>query len=105
MPQEYLRNMLGFQHQTGQPGRARLLHFVSTFELKTDTKWLLQFTRHLNRDDFELSVCCFYHGGPVQAQLEKMGVATHNLDLPSERDPRAILRARRVIDKVAPDVV
>jgi glycosyltransferase involved in cell wall biosynthesis len=52
-----------------------------------------------------MTIACFYKGGPVQEQLENIGVRTFNLDLPSERDPRAILRARRLIETISPDVV
>jgi glycosyltransferase involved in cell wall biosynthesis len=83
----------------------RLLHFVSTFAVKTDTKWLLQIARHLDRDDFDLHVACFYEAGPVQSQLDQLGVKTYNLDAPFEADPRAVVRAKRLMDRLRPDLV
>jgi glycosyltransferase involved in cell wall biosynthesis len=105
MRQGYLRQMFGLGHGPVHPGPARVLHLVSTFAVKTDTKWLLQLARYLDRARFEMTVACFYEGGPVQQQLESIGVRTFNLDMPSERDPRAIIAAQRVIDHVGPDVV
>lgn len=85
--------------------RYRVLHFVSTFALKTDTKWLLQIAEHLDRTRFQLSVACFYQDGEVRDLLRRMGVETHNLDAPVEWDPRAIIRARDVIRESAADLV
>ena len=70
-----------------------LLHLVSTFQTKTDTKWLLQLARHLDRAAFRLAAACFYDGGPVRDQLEALGVRTFNLEMRNEHDPRAIIRA------------
>lgn len=85
--------------------RRTILHFVSTFAIKTDTKWLLQLAAHLDRTRFRLVVACFYEGGPMRQALERKGIETHNLDVPGRRSPRAILRARRLIRRVRPDLV
>lgn len=84
--------------------RCRLMHFVSTFEIKTDTKWLVQLARYLDRGRFDLSAVCFYGGGPIQADLDALGVRTFNLDVADEHDLRAILRARRVMQTAGCDV-
>lgn len=86
-------------------GPRHVVHFVSTFELKTDTKWLLQLARQIDRDRYRFSAVCFYGGGPVQEHLEALGVRTHNLNTPDERDPRAVLRARKLIQELQPDIV
>jgi len=82
-----------------------VLHLVSTFEVKTDTKWLVQIARYLDRRRYQMSVACFHGDGPVRDQLEDLGIRTHNLEAPDERDPRAILRARRLIDQGGYDIV
>lgn len=83
----------------------RVVHFVSTFEVKTDTKWLLQLVRHSNPREFETAVVCIYGGGPLKKQFEDLNVRTENLDVPGERDPRAILRARDFIESFDADIV
>lgn len=85
--------------------RCNLLHMVSTFAIKTDTKWLLQIARHLDRERFNLSAACFYDGGPIRDELESLGVRTFDLDLPHEFDPRAVLRAKRLIYDLHCDIV
>lgn len=88
------------------PGRPwRIIHFVSTFAVKTDTKWLVQIARHLDRERFSLSAACFHASGPVRDQLESLGVATFDLGVPNEHDPRAIVRARRLIVEQQCDAV
>jgi len=83
----------------------RILHFVSTFGVKTDTKWLVQIARHLDRRRFSLSAACFHEDGPIRGELESLGVSTFNLGVPNERDPRAIVRARRLIVQQGCDIV
>lgn len=87
------------------PRRTRVLHLVSTFAAKTDTKWLVQIARHLDRARFELSAACCYGGGPVECELRSLGVTTHNLDTPGEWDVRAIGRASALFARVRPDIV
>jgi glycosyltransferase involved in cell wall biosynthesis len=82
-----------------------VLHFASTFQTKTDTKWLAQIARYLDRRTFRLSAACFYDGGPVREQLESLGVATYDLDVRDERDLRAVFRARDLIRDIGCDVV
>jgi len=82
-----------------EPGSrpCRVLHLVSTFQIKTDTKWLEQIARTLDRRRFHLSAACFYGGGPIRDRLDALGVRTWNLKVPGACDPRAVLRARRLI--------
>ncbi len=87
------------------PGRpVGLVHFVSTFAEKTDTRWLVQLCRHLDPRLFHVSVACFYEGGQLREQFESIGVRTYNLDVADERDPRAILRAHRLLSKIHCDI-
>lgn len=82
-----------------------ILHFVSTFQVKTDTKWLLTLAHHLDPTNHRMSIACFYEGGPLQDCFEAEGVRTFNLESPCESDPRAIIRAKQLIDRLRPDVV
>ncbi len=94
------------EHGTSTPdGRIGVLHLVSTFAVKTDTKWLVQLARHMDRGRYRLSAACFYDGGPIQAELDTLGVETFNFETGDERDPRAILRARECIASSGCDVV
>lgn len=92
-----------FSQSSDRP--VHVLHFVSTFAVKTDTKWLLQLARHFNPDRVRTSIACFYEDGPMRAQLEAQGVTTFNLNTPGEHDPRAVIRARRLIRESRADVV
>lgn len=93
--------------QLAAPGErpVRVLHLVSTFEIKTDTKWLLQLARRIDRRRFELSAACFHGGGPIRDRLDDLGVRTHNLHCPGELDPRSVTRAARLIRAGGYDVV
>jgi glycosyltransferase involved in cell wall biosynthesis len=86
-------------------GRIGVLHLVSTFAVKTDTKWLVQLARHMDPGRYRLSAACFYGGGPMQAELASLGVETSNFQIADERDPRAILRARDCMTHSGCDVV
>jgi glycosyltransferase involved in cell wall biosynthesis len=82
-----------------------LLHFVSTFEVKTDTKWLVQLARHLAGREFAFHAACFHTPRPIRDQLESAGAKTFDLGVRGECDPRAILRAHRLIRELEPDIV
>ena len=84
---------------------ARVLHLVSTFEIKTDTKWLHLLARHLDRSRVEMSVACFHGSGPMRDRFEALGVRTFNLKTRHELDPRAAIRAARLIRGGRFDVV
>jgi len=92
----------------GSPGPARAIrvaHVVSTFEVKTDTKWLLLLLRHLDRQRVEPAVVCMYGGGPMQERFEALGIETENLDAPAEMSLSAVGRAYRYIRSGRFDVV
>ncbi len=83
----------------------RVLHLVSTFAVKTDTKWLLQLLRRQDRARFETAIACFYEGGPMRERFERIGVRTFNLNVPVTIDPRGITRAAALINKWQPSIV
>ncbi len=83
----------------------RVLHLVSTFAVKTDTKWLLQLLRRQDRDRFETAIACFYEGGPMRERFERIGVRTFNLNVPLTIDPRGVTRAAALINKWQPSIV
>jgi glycosyltransferase involved in cell wall biosynthesis len=85
--------------------RIRVLHVVSTFQVKTDTKWLLSLLRHFDRRQCEPAIACMYGGGPIQEQFESLAVATVNWKCPAEADLRVVGRAYRYIRSGSFDVV
>lgn len=95
----------GKPNQSGHARPLRVLHFVSTFAVKTDTKLLARMAPHVDRSNCEWAFACFYDGGPMQGVFTSAGCSTFNLNLPSQFDPRAVFRAQNVIDTFQPDVV
>lgn len=87
------------------PRPIRVLHVVSTFEVKTDTKWLLTLLRRRDTHRCIPSIACLYGGGPMQANFESIGVPATNWEAPGELDLRAIHRAYREIRRGQFDVV
>ncbi|GMU32596.1 MAG: hypothetical protein AMXMBFR20_04680 [Planctomycetia bacterium] len=100
-----LRSMYAFLPMRPLTRPFRVAHFVSTFAVKTDTKWLVQLARHLDPREFQSAAVCFHEGGPIQAQLNDIGVRTENIDVAGEHDPRAIFRARDFIESFEADIV
>jgi glycosyltransferase involved in cell wall biosynthesis len=82
-----------------------LMHLVSTFQIKTDTKWLIRLFERINRQEFHLVVGAFYDDGPAREQFEKMGIETFCLNLPKVWDPRVLWRLAKMIDRYNPDIV
>jgi len=83
----------------------RVLHVVSTFEVKTDTKWLLLLLRNVDRHQCCSSIACMYGDGPMRNRIESLGVEAANLDSPGETDLRTIGRVYRYIRSGRFDVV
>jgi glycosyltransferase involved in cell wall biosynthesis len=81
------------------------MHLVSTFQIKTDTKWLLRLLSKINRQEFGLSIGAFYDDGPVRPAMEKLGIETFCLESPSVFDPRSIYRLSGAIKKYQPDII
>jgi glycosyltransferase involved in cell wall biosynthesis len=82
-----------------------VMHLVSTFQVKTDTKWLVRLLERIDRKEFRLVVGAFYDDGPARGQFEKMGIETFCLGLPKVWDLRAVPRLMKKIDEFKPDIV
>jgi len=89
----------------GHAGPVRVLHVVSTFEVKTDTKWLIQLLGHLDRRRVASSIACMYGGGPMQERFASLGIETANWHAPAELGPSPLARAYRGIRDGRFDVV
>jgi len=85
--------------------RIRILHFVSTFDPKTDTLWLSRLAHEIDRTRHDWSLACFYGSDALRPVFEECGCVTNNLRVRHEWDLRAISRARRLIRSYRPDVV
>jgi glycosyltransferase involved in cell wall biosynthesis len=83
----------------------RILHCVSTFEIKTDTKWLHQLIGRLNTDKFQPAIACFYGQGPMQTAFIELGIPAFNLNAPHNVSPAALSRARDCIRRFQPDIL
>jgi len=83
----------------------RVLHLVSTFAVKTDTKWLYQLLKRLPRDRLASSIACMYGGGEMRAAFEQAGFATFDLQAARSLDPLGLWRLLRLIRRVRPHIV
>ena len=83
----------------------RVLHFVSTFAVKTDTNLLAGMAPHVDRSRVEWSFACFHGDGPMRRRFAAADCPTFNLEVPGRLDPRAIGRAAMLIRQIRPDVV
>ncbi len=57
------------------------------------------------RDEFDVHVCVLTRGGPLLAQLEEAGISTTLLEKRRKLDPSALMRLRRLIRALKPDLV
>ncbi len=83
----------------------RVMHLVSTFAVKTDTKWLVRLAGRMDRKEFEWIVGSFYGEGPIKNRLEGMGITTFNLNVARPWDVRAAERLIRKIKEYSPDII
>ncbi|MBN1345058.1 MAG: glycosyltransferase family 4 protein [Phycisphaerae bacterium] len=78
---------------------------MSTFELKTDTKWLLSLLGHVDRHRVDPSIACMYGGGAMRKRFESLGIETADFASPGEIDLSAAARIYRYIRSGRFDVV
>lgn len=83
----------------------RVLHVVSTFEVKTDTKWLHTLLPHFDRRRVVPAIACMYGGGAMRQQFASLGIETADFDAPAEISLAAINRAYRYIRRGRFDLV
>lgn len=83
----------------------RVFHLVSTFAVKTDTKWLGQLLSRIDPRRFDSCVACMYGGGAMRDRFEAMGVKTFDLDARRELDPRGLWRLVQLIREIEPQIV
>jgi len=89
-----------------------VMHLVSTFQTKTDTKWLVRLLGKVNRQEFNLVVGAFYRNRgsnrsdePVRDQLSQMNIETFCLDVPAVWNPRSIWNLCGKINQYNPDII
>jgi glycosyltransferase involved in cell wall biosynthesis len=85
--------------------KIHVMHLVSTFQIKTDTKWLIRLLAKMNRQEFDLTMGAFYDDGEARKAFEAMGIETFCLDVPKVWDVRSVSRLMGRIKAHQPDIV
>ncbi len=83
----------------------KILHLVSTFKIKTDTKWLIRLIRQIDRNRFSCVIGAFYDDGPARRAFNEIGMETFLLDLPTDYDLRVLFRLIKKIRAISPDII
>ncbi len=83
----------------------RILHLVSTFQVKTDTKWLVRLLGKVDRSAFDVAAGAFYDDGPIRGQFGAMGIETFNLNTPQTWDFRVVGHLMKRIREFDPDII
>lgn len=83
----------------------RVLHVVSTFEIKTDTKILELMLPLLDRGRVEPSIACMYGGGPMRNRFEALGIPTRDFQAAGELNPFVVRRIARWVGRNGFDAV
>ncbi len=83
----------------------KILHLVSTFQIKTDTKWLIRLLSKIDRKRYQCIVGAFYNDGQARARLEEMGIRTFLLNCPNSYDIRVLPKLIKTIQRYSPDII
>ncbi len=83
----------------------KILHLVSTFQVKTDTKWLLRLLPKIDRQRFDLAAGAFYGDGPAREALESANVCCRCLNVSRAIDPRSLSGTIKLVRDVKPDII
>ena len=83
----------------------KILFLIPTLERHGAEKQLTLLATHLPREEFDVHVGVLTYSGPYEADLRSHGVPVTLLNKRFRFDPRALLRLRRLIDEVQPDIL
>jgi glycosyltransferase involved in cell wall biosynthesis len=83
----------------------RLLQIIPTLDRGGAEKQLALLATGLPRDEFEVHVCALTRGGPYLDALRQQGIPVTVIGKRWKLDPRALLRLKRHIQQVSPDIV
>jgi glycosyltransferase involved in cell wall biosynthesis len=83
----------------------KVLHILSDFEPGGAQQCVLDLARYLDRDRFQVHVCCLRRGGALVGKLREAGVPFHISWFGSRLSPVGLWRLRELVRQVAPHVV
>ncbi len=83
----------------------KILHLISTFKIKTDTKWLMRLLPAIDKDKYQLIVGAFYDDGPVREKFERLDIETFLLGYPRTYDMRVLYPLIKKIRQLQPNII
>lgn len=86
--------------------RIRVLHFITELSTGGAQKALAQLVQNINRDRYHLIACCYYNGnGRFGRKIANQGIEVIDLNVTSNRDPRAIWRLYNLFNEHEPHIL
>lgn len=85
--------------------RLKICHIIPTLVQGGAEKQMSLLARHLDRERFETHVIVLTHSGPLEQELLDADIPVHFIEKRGKADPLAIVRLKRLLKKIAPDVV
>lgn len=85
--------------------KIKILYIHHTFRPQSYNSLLLELAKRINRDRYEIAVCCLREGGPYEQKFKDIGLDVKNLNMKTVLDIRIIPRLIKYIKKKKVDVV
>lgn len=85
--------------------KIKILYIHHTFRSQSYNSLLLELAKRINRDKYEIAVCCLREGGPYEQRFKDIGVDVQNFNMKTVLDIRIIPRLIKYIKEKKVDIV
>ena len=85
--------------------KTNILQIIATLDIGGAERQLVELVKRLDRNKYNVSVCCITRGGPLEEDLKKLGIEYHILYKRFKFDFTVIFRLTRLIRRGKIDLV
>jgi len=85
--------------------KIKILYIHHTFRPQSYNSLLLELAKRINRDRYEIAVCCLREGGPYEQRFKDIGLDVKNFNMKTMLDIRIIPRLIKFIKEKKVDAV
>ncbi|MCK4401029.1 GT4 family glycosyltransferase PelF [bacterium] len=86
-------------------GKTNILQIISTLDIGGAERQLVELVKRLDKDKYNITVCCITRGGPFEEDLRKLGIEYHILYKKFKLDFTVIFRLIHLIRRKKIDLV
>ncbi|MCK4234467.1 glycosyltransferase [candidate division WOR-3 bacterium] len=87
------------------PKKNKILYIINNLLIGGAEKLLLSVIDKLNKDKYDIMVCCLYSNNPLKSEFEKRGVTVKSLGIKNNRDILCIFKLVKLLKQERANIV